>query len=128
MDKAEFIKNSLKANAHEQFVFDFIVNRFDYYDCYYGNFIQYQPELQWKEYSTLKDDLKLYHTSIVSVNKSVNVKDIQSLKRSFELLRGKIAIHKNKPRKEFILFLDFCIQNLDSMVDRFIDEILSRLQ
>ena len=128
MKKAGFKKVVVKADDYDRFVFDFIVNRFDYYDCYYGNFVQYQPELQFKEFTTLKDDLRQYRTEVISVYKYVDVRQIQSLKRSCELLRGKIAIHKSKPRKEFIMFLDFCISNLDTMVDKFIDEILTRLE
>jgi hypothetical protein len=105
-----------------------MVNRFSFYDCYYGHFVQYQPELQYKEFTTLKDDLKRFRDNCVMVGEKVDVKQIQSFKRSCELLRSKIAICKSKPRKEFIMFLDFCIQNLDSMIDKFIDEILASLE
>jgi hypothetical protein len=128
MKKAGFKKVKLHADDYDRFVFDFIVNRFDYYDCYYGQFIQFQPELQYKEFTTLKDDLKQFRTDFIVIGNEVDVKQIQSFKRSCELLKGKIAKHKNKPRKEFIMFLDFCIQNLDSMIDKFIDEILASLE
>lgn len=127
MKKAGFNKVVLKSDDYDRFVFDFIVNRFEYYDCYFGNFVKYQPELQFKEFTTLKDDLKAYHSEVVLMCKDVNVKQIQSFKRSCELLRGKITMHQSLPRKQFVMFLDFCIQNLDVMIDKFIDEILARL-
>jgi hypothetical protein len=128
MKKAGFSKVVLKSDDYDKFVFDFIVNRFDYYDCYFGNFVQYQPQLQFKEFTTLKDDLKQFRTDVIIVSENIDVKQIQSFKRSCELLRGKIAMHKSKPRKEFIMFLDYCIQNLDTMIDKFIDEILASLE
>jgi hypothetical protein len=76
----------------------------------------------------LRDDLKQFRSDFVVIGKEVDVKQIQSFKRSCELLRGKIAMRKNKPRKEFLMFLDFCIQNLDTMIDRFIDKILACLE
>jgi len=128
MNKAGFNKVVLKADDYDQFVFDFIVNRFNYYDCYYGNFVQIQPELKWREFTTLKDDLKAYLSEVICVSKNVDVRQIQSFKRSCEMLKGKIAMRKSNQRKEFIMFLDFCIENLDSMIDKFIDEILASLK
>ena len=124
MKKAEFKRVVLKADDYDRFVFAFIVNRFDYFDGYYGHFFSIQPELRYKEFTTLKDDLKQYHTEVISIHKDVDVKQIQSLKRSCELLKGKINVSKSVRRSEFTMFLDYCIQNLDSMVDKFIDEIL----
>jgi len=128
MIKTGFQKVVLKADDYDKFFFDFIVNRFEYYYCNYGNFFSIQPELRYKEFTTLKDDLRQYHTEVISVNKDVDVKQIQSLKRYCELLRGKIDVHKSVSRTELTMFLDYCIQNLDSMVDKFISEILSRLE
>lgn len=128
MKKAEFKKVVLKADDEDKFAFDFIVHRFEYYDCYYGNFVKLVPELQFKEFTTLKDDFKGYYSEVILINKNIDVKFIQSLKRSCELLKGRLHSYQSKPRRELINFLDYCIQNLDSMVDKFIDEILSRLE
>lgn len=128
MERAKFNRIKLKADDYDRFVFEFIINRFDFFDGYYGHFIQYQPELKFEEFTTLRDDLKAYHSEVIYTRKDVSIKQIQSFKRSCELLRGKICKYHNQPRKDFIQFLDFCILNLDSMIDKFIDEILSRLE
>ena len=127
MKKAEFKRVHLKADETDRFVFDFIVNRFEFYDGYYGHFFSIQPEIQYKEFTTLKDDFKAFQTGTVLVGKDIDVKMIQSFKRSCELLKGKINSYKSTPRKDLIMFLDYCIQNLDSMIDKFIDEILASL-
>ena len=125
--KKVFKRVVLTANENERFVFDFIIHRFEFYDCYYGNFAMLRPVIKSEEYSTLRQDLEQYNSSVIQVYKSVDVKFIQSFKRSCQLLRGRIGKYPTHQQKEFINFLDYCVQNLDSMVDRFIDEILASL-
>jgi hypothetical protein len=127
MKKAGFSRVHLQADEKDRLVFDFIVHRFEFYDCYYGHFFSIQPEIQYKEFTTLKADFKQYHSDVILVCKDVDVKFIQSLKRSCELLRNKLYSYRSAPRKDLIMFLEYCIINLDVMIDKFIDEILASL-
>lgn len=127
MEKVELKKVELKATDYDKYVFDFIINRFNFYDNYYGNFTQILPELTYKEFTTLKDDFIEFKESSLCIGKNIDVKTVQSFKRSCQLMKGKIDNGHSKSRKEFVIFLEYCIQNLDTMVDRLIDEILAQL-
>jgi hypothetical protein len=121
-------KADLRPTDYEQYVFGFIINRLDYFDNYYGHFSMFVPSLQYQEYSTLTDDLKQYFKAVIFEVENVDVKQIHSFKRSLELIRNKIK-HINTPAcNMFVAFCDFSILNLDEMVNRLIEEILSKIE
>ena len=104
-----------------------IIKGFEYYDCYYGNMCKLKLELKYREYSTLKEDMKCFlDTTELQLGK-YSIKELGSLKRSLMMLKDRYEVTGCNLNSIYINFLNDSILNLDQWINEVIDVIVSQI-
>jgi len=102
-----------------------IIYLFDYYDGYFENMCKMKLGLNYKEYSTLKDDFKAFYEVTQIQLGRFSIKEVDSLKKSLIMLQSRTSYLGYNSNPMFLNFLEDSIINIDKWIDEVIEVICS---
>lgn len=120
------LEKSIKTTAtpEDLKVIEVIISLMTMYESYYGTFTRLHAEFKYKEYSTLKDDLKCFKREILLNAGKYSVMELASLKRSLILLKDRSIKANINHDDMFFNFLNESILNLDKWLNEVIEVMI----
>jgi len=104
-------------------VIEVIISRMTMFDSYYGKFTKLHTELQYREFTTLKDDFKHFQKEVILNTGKYSIKELASLKRSMMLLKSRLYFLNSGVEQEYFNFLEDTCLNLDEWLSSILEQI-----
>jgi hypothetical protein len=108
-------------------VIEVIISRMTMFDSYYGTLTMLHSELQYREYTTLKDDFRHFQREIILNTGKYSIKELTSLKRSMMLLKSRLYFLNSGVEQEYFNFLENTCLSLDEWLASILEQITANV-